>query len=85
MGQPILISTGGHHFVPLVGLTGCTCYIPAMVMRQFSSTQFIPNIEGFCQTHFYHESDREYERKALRKSWKKKILMERSPKGLSTT
>ncbi len=53
-------------------------------MRQFGSTQFTPNVEGFHQAHFYHELNREEELKAFRKSWEKVTLIEWSPKGPST-
>ncbi len=54
-------------------------------MRQFVSTKFTPNIEGFHQAHFYHEPGRKEELKAFRKSWEKVTLIEWSPKGPSTT
>ncbi len=85
MGQPILFSSGDNHSVLLIGLTGCKSYIPALVLRQFGSTQFMPNVKRFHQAHFYHEPGREEELKAFRKSWEKVTMIELSPKGPSAT
>ncbi|XP_058003938.1 uncharacterized protein LOC131180608 [Hevea brasiliensis] len=84
VGQPILSSTGDNHLVPLIGLTGYTSYIPALVIRQFGSTQLAPNVEVLHQAHFFHEPGKEEELKSFRKSWEKVTMIERSPKGLST-
>ncbi|KAJ9176907.1 hypothetical protein P3X46_012171 [Hevea brasiliensis] len=84
-GQSILISTGGNQSVSLIGVTGYTSYTPALVMRQFGSTQSKINIEEYHQGHFYHEIKEEEGLKMARRSWENISLMERSPKGPSAT
>ncbi|KAJ9181717.1 hypothetical protein P3X46_005784 [Hevea brasiliensis] len=84
-GQSVLIGTGGNQSVSLIGITGYTSYTPALVMRQFGSTQSVINIEEYHQGHFYHELKEEEGLKMARKSWENITLMERSPKGLSAS
>ncbi|KAJ9145745.1 hypothetical protein P3X46_028091 [Hevea brasiliensis] len=84
-GQSVLIGTGGNQSVSLIGITGYTSYTPALVMRQFGSTQSVINIEEYHQGHFYHELKEEEGLKMARKSWENITLMERSPKGPSAS
>ncbi|KAJ9159066.1 hypothetical protein P3X46_024597 [Hevea brasiliensis] len=84
-GQPVLIGTGGNQAVSLIGITGYTSYTPALVMRQFGSTQSMINIKEYHQGHFYHELKEEEGLKMARKSWENITLMERSPKGPSAS
>jgi len=84
-GQSILVGTGGNQSVSLIGVTGYTSYTPALVMRQFGSTQFRINIEEYHQGHFYHELKEEEGLKIAHRSWENITLMERSPKSSSAT
>ncbi|KAJ9167530.1 hypothetical protein P3X46_022176 [Hevea brasiliensis] len=84
-GQPVLISTGGNQSVSLIGVTGYTSYTPALVMRQFGSTQSVINIKEYHQGRFYHELKEEEGLKMARKSWENITLMEKSPKGPSAS
>ncbi len=80
-----MISTGNNQSVSLIGVTGYTSYTPALVVRQFGSTQFRINTEEYHQCHFYHELKEEEGLKIARKSWENVTLMDRSPKGPSAT
>ncbi|KAJ9170401.1 hypothetical protein P3X46_018511 [Hevea brasiliensis] len=84
-GQSVLINMGGNQSVSLIGVTGYTSYTPALVMRQFGSTQTRIDIEEYHHGHFYHELKEEEGLKMARRSWENISLMERSPKGPSAT
>ncbi len=66
-------------------MTGYTNYTPALVMRQFGSTQSALSVEKYHQVHFYHELGSEEELKVFCKSWENVTMMERLPKGPSAT
>ncbi|KAJ9176761.1 hypothetical protein P3X46_012041 [Hevea brasiliensis] len=73
--EPCMFKTNNFQFMPLMGVTGCSGYSTALVMRQFVSTQFIPQTKGFSEMHFYYkEEGKKDELKKIHQSWEKVIL-----------
>ncbi|MBA0729974.1 hypothetical protein Golax_022638, partial [Gossypium laxum] len=84
--KEILYRCGSFTWVPLLGIWGAVGYAPLLVLRQYSSRQFVPATHGLAQYEFSYRGDN-YKKKVkeISQAWNQARRMKMLTVGSMTT
>ncbi|MFQ6664540.1 hypothetical protein Gotur_031613 [Gossypium turneri] len=82
----ILYRCGNFDWVPLLGIWEAVGYAPLLVLRQYTSRQFVPATQGLAQCEFSYKGDG-YKKKIreMSNTWNQTRRMKRLAVGPITT